>query len=67
MLNNAKINILITLGETRDLGMDHVDTIDFMLKSTVCQLSIDDPLTVHFQNCNIIIYLQLIENSQIIY
>ena len=36
-----------TLGETRDLGMEHVDTIDFMLKSTVCQLSIDDPLTIH--------------------
>ena len=36
-----------TLGETRDLRMKHVDSIDFMLKSTFCQLSIDRPLTVH--------------------
>ena len=41
----------ITLGETRDLGMEHVDSIDFMLKSTFCQLSIDDPLTVHLKEC----------------
>ena len=37
----------LPLEETRDLGMEHVDTIDFMLKSTFCQLSIDGPLTVH--------------------
>ena len=40
-----------TLGETRDLGMEHVDIIDFMLKSTFCQLSIDGPLTVHLKEC----------------
>ena len=37
----------LTLKKTRDLGMEHVDSIDFMLKSTFCQKSIDDPLTVH--------------------
>ena len=36
-----------TLGEIRDLGMEHVDSINFMLKSTFCRLSIDDPLIVH--------------------
>ena len=37
----------IILGETRDLGMERVDSIDFMLKSTFRQLPIDGPLTVH--------------------
>ena len=35
------------LEETRDFGMEHVDSIDSMLKSTFCQLFIDGPLTVH--------------------
>ena len=38
---------VVTLGETRDLGVEHVDSIDVMLKSTFCQLSIDCSLTVH--------------------
>ena len=38
--------MIITLGETRDFGMEHVDSIDFMLKSTFCQLSIDCSLMV---------------------
>ena len=42
-----KIFLNNTLGETRDLGMEHVDSIDFMLKSTFCQLFIDGPLTFH--------------------
>ena len=25
---------IVIVGETRDLGMEHVDSIDFMLKST---------------------------------
>ena len=36
-----------TLGEIRDFGMEHVDSINFMLKSTFCQLSTDGSLTVH--------------------
>ena len=48
--NDSEIlKTLYLLGETRDLGMEHVDTIDFMLKSTFCQLSIDGPLTVHLK------------------
>ena len=43
--------LITTLGETRDLGMEHVDAIDFMLKSTFCQLSIDGSLTVHLKEC----------------
>ena len=60
------------LRETRDLEMKHVNIIDFMLKSTFCQLFIDGPLTVHLKECYIIIHLYLvniclIDNSQIIY
>ena len=35
------------LGETRELGMKRVDSIDFMLKSNFRRLSIDGSLTVH--------------------
>ena len=54
------INVNITLGQTRDLGMEHVDSIDFMLKSSFCQLSIKCSLTIHSSKRCISIYLQLI-------
>ena len=38
----------LTLGETRDLGMEHLHSIDF---TTFCQLFIDDPLTIHLKEC----------------
>ena len=42
-----KSRVFPILEKTRDFGMEHVDFIDFMLKSTFCQLFIDGSLTVH--------------------
>ena len=50
---------MFTLGETRNLEMKPVDSIDFMLKSSFCQLFMKCSLTVHSLKRYIIIYLQL--------
>ena len=71
LINDSYLYNFDTLGETRDLGMKHVDSIDFMLKSSFCQLSIDCSLTVHspktLHSYIFTININLIDSSQILY
>ena len=47
LLDIYELKIYDIIGETRDLKMEHANSIDFMLKSSFFQLFIECPLTVH--------------------